>query len=99
MNFLNKDINQIIFDSLTIPEKYNFYKYCINNELNDELTYIENYFESLHNISRHEWIEIIINNKGDIQEELLHKYKENLDFYIVCIYHKLSENSIIIQLL
>jgi len=95
MNLLNKDINQILFDTLSLQDKYNFYKYCIKDKLNDELIYIENYFESLHNISRHEWIEIIISNEGNLHEDLLHKYKENLDWYIVCIYHKLSEKFIL----
>lgn len=95
MNLLNKDINQIIFNSLSLPDKYNFYKYCIKNKLQDELQYIEKYFESLHYISAHNWVDIIIRNEGNLSENLLDRYKENLDWYIVCIYHKLSEKFIL----
>ena len=63
MNF-NKDINQIIFDNLSLPDKYNFYCFCIENALVDELDYIERYFDSLHKYNKHQWAEIIIENEN-----------------------------------
>ena len=68
---LNKDINQIIFDNLSLPDKYSFYCYCIENALVDELDYIECYFDSLHNYKQDQWAELLIENENSIPEEYL----------------------------
>lgn len=92
---LNKDINHIVFDNLSLPDKYNFYCYCIENGLVDELDYFQQYFNSLYNYNKDKWCEILINNEHQIQEDLLEKYKENIDWFIACAYQTFSEDFII----
>ncbi len=95
MNTFNKDINTTIFNILSIAEKYNFYIYCKTYNLKDELIYIKKYFDSLYDLSIEEWNDILINNDFKLPEELIEMYKDNLDWYIVCSYQKLTEDFII----
>ena len=91
---INKDINQLIFDSLTLTDKYNFYLYCQQNNLTEELQYIEKYFESLHYEPTNTWINLLIDNENEIPEILLHRYKDNIDWHIASIYQTFSDEFI-----
>jgi len=84
-NMLNKDVNQIIFDCLPIPEKYNFYLYCKENNL-EELQYVEKYFQSLYNISYDKWVSIIIDNQHRLPYEIIRKYKDVIDWHLLSVY-------------
>lgn len=83
---LNKDVIQIIFNTLSVPEKYNFYLYCKENNLTEDLVYIERYFQSLYNISTDKWRSIIINNKHQLHYDFINKYKDEIDWHMLSIY-------------
>ena len=91
MNLLNRDVQQIIFESLELPEKYNYYLYCIKNKSLHELPFINKYFKSLHQLSRHEWTNLLI-DYPDLNENILVEYKDIIDWYIVCLYQNISED-------
>lgn len=87
---LNRDVQQVIFETLELPEKYNYYVYCRENRLLEELSFIGKYFDSLHNLPRQEWTNLLI-EFPNLNEELLIEYREELDWYIVCLYQNISE--------
>lgn len=95
MNPLNKDVNQIIFDCLQVPEKYNFYLYCKENNLTDELVYIERYFQLLYNITTTEWLNIIINNEHKLHYDFISKYKDVIDWHMLSIYQTFTPQFLI----
>ena len=88
---LNRDVQQIIFENLALPEKYNYYLHCRKTRQLEELRFIGKYFESLRSLSKQEWTEILIENEN-LPEEILVEYKEIVDWYIVCLYQKISES-------
>lgn len=91
----DRDINIILFDFLKLTDKYNYYKYCkINNYIEEEILF-QKYFDSLNSLSTNEWSKIIIEEKNNLDEELLLRYNKKIDWYLVCIYVKLSETFII----
>ena len=87
---LNKDIHQIIFEKLALPEKYNYFIYCQKNKLFDELMFIQKYFQQLHDIPKQEWTSYLI-DYPDLHEDILSIYKDSLDWYMVCIYQNMTE--------
>ncbi len=87
---LNIDVQRIIFETLQLPEKYNYYLYCRENRLIGELRFISKYFESLHDLPRQEWTNLLI-EFPDLNEEILVKYRDDIDWYIVCLYQNISE--------
>ena len=91
MNNLNRDVNQILFDTLGLPEKYNYFLYCKINNLLDEFNFVEKYFNSLYELPKQEWTNLLI-EYTNLQEELLEKYIEEIDWYIVSIYQNLTED-------
>lgn len=91
---LNKDINKIIFNFLKIPEKFNFHKLCLKENLS-ELKFTQTFIDNLHQISPNSWIDIIIDNENELSDEFIEIYKEKIDWYILCIYQKFSDNFII----
>lgn len=91
---LNKDINQIIFNFLKIPEKFNFYKLCLKENL-EELNFTQKFINNLYDISANSWIDVIIDNENELSEEFMEMYKKQIDWYILCIYQNFSDNFII----
>lgn len=89
---LNFNTNQIIFDFSTIEDKYNYYIYCKDNNMNEEIKFFDKYFDSLHKCKKIEWINIII--KDILPECLIHKYKDCIDWYMLPIYQTITEDFI-----
>jgi hypothetical protein len=87
---LNRDVQQVLFEILPLPEKYNYYLYCRENRLLEELRFVCKYFNSLHDLSRQGWTELLIEHPN-LNEEILIEYREKLDWYIVCLYQNISE--------
>jgi hypothetical protein len=90
---LNKDINKIIFNFLKIPEKFNFHKLCLKENL-EELQFTHKTFDNLFEISINSWVDIIIDNENELSEEFIELYKNKIDWYIICIYQKFSDKFI-----
>lgn len=83
---MNKDVKQIIFDCLAVPEKFNFYLYCKQNNLTEELVYVEKYFQSLYEISHSDWYYIISDNENELQTEFISMYRDVIDWHMLSIY-------------
>ena len=83
---INKDVKQIVFNCLALPEKFNFYLYCKENNLNEELVYVEAYFQSLYSISKSDWCNIIMINEHQLQSEFISLYRDVIDWHMLSIY-------------
>jgi hypothetical protein len=91
---MNKDINIIIFQYLTLPEQFNFYKYCKKNHMNEETRLIEKKLKYLDQLSEDEWSNLLVEYQYELDEEFLDMFKHKIDWYMVCVYQTLSEEYI-----
>ena len=92
---MNKDVKQIIFDCLAVPEKFNFYLYCKQNNLTEELVYVEKYFQSLYEISNGTWYNIIIDNEHQLQNKFISMYRDVIDWYMLSIHQTFTPKFLI----
>ena len=91
LKVLNRDVQQVMFNFLTLNEKYNYYLICKENNMLTDFTFIERYFNDLKNLTTQEWTMFLI-EEPNLHEELLIKYKDIIDWYMVCIYQNLTED-------
>jgi hypothetical protein len=73
-----KDINNIIFDYLSINDKYSFFMFH-KNENNDSVTHYEIFFNS---ITNEEWNNILTDEEN-LNEDLIEKYISRISKYVL----------------
>jgi hypothetical protein len=91
LQFLPTDINQILFNTMFFSSKYNFYLYCKENNLTEEIKYINNYYKSL---KTSDVIQSLIDGEK-ISENLFHKFRKVISLNQCCKYKYFSEEFII----